>query len=206
VDLYSFDQAYLEGLSAGDPAVEQHFHRYFSELILIKLRARQYTAQTIDDIRQETFLRVFQAIRRQSIRDPQRIGAFVNSVCNNVILEFARSGSRLTYPEGGVPERADERADSERELASREQQAQVRAILGEMTPKNRQLLSAIFLEERSSEEVSERFGVDQNYLRVLLFRARAQFRQKMEQVKKGHTAILKKDEIKRNAGQSGITT
>jgi RNA polymerase sigma-70 factor (ECF subfamily) len=206
VDLYSFDQAYLEGLSAGDPAIEQHFHRYFSELILIKLRARQYSAQAIDDIRQETFLRVFQAIRRQSIRDPQRIGSFVNSVCNNVILEFGRSGARLTFPDEGPPDRADERADAEHELATREEQAQVRSVLEEMSPKNRQLLSAVFLEEQSSEELSERFGVDQNYLRVLLFRARGQFREKMEKRKRGQPSLLKKDEIKRNAGGSGLTT
>ena len=57
----------------------------------------------MEDIRQETFLRVFQAIRRNTIRDPARIGAFVNSVCNNVILEFGRSGSRVTYRRTALP-------------------------------------------------------------------------------------------------------
>jgi len=183
VDFYSFDAVYLDRLAAGDPATELHFSRYFSELILIKLRARQCTRQAIDDIRQETFLRVLQAIRKKGIRDPERIGAFVNSVCNNVVLEFGRSGSRITYMEDGAPEMADERADSERELVTREQQEQVRKVLSEMSPKNRSLLSAVFLEERSSEDVCRQFGVDQNYLRVLLFRARAQFRQTMEKAK-----------------------
>ena len=96
---------------------------------------------------------------------------------------------------------ADERADAERELVTREQQSQVRAILAEMSPKNRQLLSAVFLEERSHEEVCRRFGVDQNYLRVLLFRARAQFRQTMEPRPRVENEIMT-----RNAFASGVTT
>jgi len=177
VQFQSFDQAYLEGLTSGNPEIEQHFHKYFSELILIKLRARQYTRQTIEDIRQETFLRVFQAIRKQAIREPERIGAFVNSVCNNVALEFGRAGSRLTYTDAPDDDVADERADSERELVTRERQEAVREVLKDLPPKNRRLLSQAFLEERPPEEIAAQMGVDRNYLRVLLFRARAQFRE-----------------------------
>ena len=176
----SFDAAYLEGLTSGNPEIEQHFHRYFSELILIKLRARQYPRQAIEDIRQETFLRVLQAIRKQTIREPERIGAFVNSVCNNVALEHGRAGARLSYTDATQEDVADERADSERELVTRERQAAVRSVLKELPPKNRRLLSQVFLEERPPDEVAAQWGVDRNYLRVLLFRARAQFREAMK--------------------------
>ena len=180
MEFYSFDRAYLERLAAADPETERHFTSYFSELILIKLRSRQYGRQAIEDIRQETFLRVLQAIRRNSIREPERIGAYVNSVCNNVVLEFFRADAKLTLMEDGPPDLPDTSADSEQELVSRERQAQVRSVLSRISAKNRQLLSAVFLEERPNAEVCKQFGVDQNYLRVLLFRARAQFRQVME--------------------------
>lgn len=183
MEFYSFDAAYLERLAAGDPEIERHFSEYFSELILIKLRARQYARNVIEDVRQETFLRVLQALRRKGIREPERIGAFVNSVCNNVVLEFGRSGAKLTFTDEGASEVPDDRADSEQELVTREQAAQVRSVLSQMSPKNRQLLSAVFLEERPNEEVCRQFKVDQNYLRVLLFRARAQFRQTMDRRK-----------------------
>jgi RNA polymerase sigma-70 factor (ECF subfamily) len=180
VEFYSFDAAYLERLAAGDPEIERHFSEYFSELILIKLRARQYSRSIIEDVRQETFLRVLQTLRRKGIREPERIGAFVNSVCNNVVHEFDRSGTRLTFTDEGAPEVADDRADSEQELVTREQAAQVRSVLSRMSSKNRALLSAVFLDERPNEEVCQQFKVDQNYLRVLLFRARAQFRETMD--------------------------
>ncbi len=183
MEFFSFDAEYLERLASGDPETERHFTEYFSELILIKLRARQYARNLIDDIRQETFLRVIQAIRKNAIREPQRIGAYVNSVCNNVVLEFGRSGARLTFTDENAPEAVDDQADSEQQLVTREEAAQVRSVLSEMSPKNRKLLSAVFLDERPNEEVCREFHVDQNYLRVLLFRARAQFRQAMEKRK-----------------------
>jgi RNA polymerase sigma-70 factor (ECF subfamily) len=175
VDLYSFDSTYVERLAAGDPAVVEHFNEYFGELIFIKLRARQYSRATIDDIRQETFLRVFQALRNDGIRQPERIGAFVNSVCNNVTLEFGRAGSRITFLDQ-APESADQAIDSERKLIDEERRTHVRRLLAQMPAKNKKLLTALFLEERPAGEVCDEMGIDRGYLRVLLFRARTQLR------------------------------
>jgi RNA polymerase sigma-70 factor (ECF subfamily) len=181
VQFISFDTGYLDRLAAGDPAVEEHFNEYFGELIFIKLRSRQYSRSTIDDIRQETFLRVFQALRREGIRQPERIGAFVSATCNHVVMEFSRAGSRITYTDE-TPDTPDNRVDSERALIDRERRSLVRTLLTRMSRKNQRLLTAVFLEEKPLDEVCGEFGIDRNYLRVLLFRARTQLKQA---VKKG---------------------
>ena len=181
VQFISFDSGYLERLAAGDPAVEEHFNEYFGELIFIKLRSRQYSRSTIDDIRQETFLRVFQALRREGIRQPERIGAFVSTTCNHVVMEFSRAGSRITYTDE-TPDTPDNGVDSERALLDRERRSLVRTLLTKMSRKNQRLLTAVFLEERPLDEVCGEFGIDRNYLRVLLFRVRTQLKQA---VKKG---------------------
>jgi RNA polymerase sigma-70 factor (ECF subfamily) len=175
VDLYSFDSAYVERLAAGDSAVVKHFNEYFGELIFIKLRARQYSSHTIDDIKQETFLRVFQVLRKDGLRHPERIGAFVNTVCNNVTMEFGRAGSRITFLDE-APDSADQTPDSERKMIDQERRAHVHRLLEEMPPKNKRLLTAVFLEERPADEVCDELGIDRGYLRVLLFRARTQLR------------------------------
>jgi RNA polymerase sigma-70 factor (ECF subfamily) len=176
VEFESFDQAYLDRLSAGDPETEGHFNRYFSELLRIKLRARRYTQDVVEDLRQETFLRVVKALRRGEIREAGSIGAFVNSVCKFVIMEHDRAQSKHQPVEEGVAEPRDERADSEQSLFSAERRAMVRAVLESLSPKNRSLLQAAFLEELSTDELCRRFQVEPSYLRVLLFRARQQFR------------------------------
>jgi len=176
VEFISFDEGYVQGLAAGDATTVEHFNRYFGELISIKLRSRQYSAQTIDDVRQETFLRVFQVLRRDGIRQPERIGAFVNSICNNVVMEFGRASSRLTFMDD-PPDQPSYAANADDDMIQRERRAHVRRILEQMPEKNQKLLTAVFLDERPPDEVCAEMGIDRNYLRVLLFRARAQLKQ-----------------------------
>jgi RNA polymerase sigma-70 factor (ECF subfamily) len=52
----------------------------------------------------------------------------------------------------------------------------VRHVLNGLNERDRSLLQAVFLEERDKDEVCTEFGVDRDYLRVLLHRAKASFR------------------------------
>jgi RNA polymerase sigma-70 factor (ECF subfamily) len=141
------------------------------------LRSRLRTLQAIDDVRQEVFLRVFRTIRSaEGIRDGRKLGAFVNSVCNNVVLESFRANGRteaLAEEHEDVP---DEGEDIEQALMSGETHARVRRVLDRLARKDQDLLRALFLEERDKDEVCRAFSVDRNYLRVLLHRAKEKFR------------------------------
>ena len=57
----------------------------------------------------------------------------------------------------------------------------VRAILTRLSERDRSLLKAVFLDERDRDEVCREFGVEREYLRVLLHRAKQEF--KVEYVK-----------------------
>jgi RNA polymerase sigma-70 factor (ECF subfamily) len=111
------------------------------------------------------------------IREPERLGAFVNSVCNNVVLEFLRSDKRHRPAEDEPDARPEAKpSDPEAELMSQETKELVRRILEELPLRDRQILRALFLEERDKDEICAEFGVDRGYLRVLLHRAKNQFR------------------------------
>jgi len=177
VELFAFDRTYVERLRDGDPPTEHHFVSYFEQLLGIKLRARTLASETVDEIRQETFSRVIAALRKQSgIRQPDRFGAFVNSICNNVLLEFYRARSRSQPIEDFHLQKTDKVLDLEGSLLTRESDEYIRQVLGELPEKDRQLLRAIFLEEKDKDEVCRAFGVDRDYLRVLLHRAKDKFK------------------------------
>ncbi|MGA2599597.1 MAG: sigma-70 family RNA polymerase sigma factor [Bryobacteraceae bacterium] len=181
MDVTSFNQEYLQRLRDGDPETQRHFTRYFGELLNIKLRNRVRSPHLIEEVRQETFLRVLLIVRRDGIAHPDRLGAFVNSVCNNVVLEVFRNETRsLPMPES-VPEVMDEAPNPETAAFSIEQKSQIRRILDALPAKDRDLLRQIFLEERDKDEVCKTFQVDREYLRVLLHRAKARFRAALEQ-------------------------
>lgn len=174
----TFDEAYVERLRDGDFRTQEHFVAYFSELIQLKLRSRLHSPQAIEDVRQETFARVFAALRREGkIRQPDRLGAFVNSLCNNVLLEYYRASQRDTSLEDEEDQDFPAKdVDIFGSVAAKQMGEKVRAILDELPERDRRLLREIFLEERDKDDVCRDFGVDRDYLRVLLHRAKQSFK------------------------------
>ena len=176
--LHDFDEAYLRRLAAGDPATEGHFIEYFGALIRIKLRRRLRQREWIEDICQETFLRVLRAVRSpgEGVRHAERLGAYVHAVCNNVMLEHFRASTRHPQIAEGAPEAPDRGVGAEASLLGSEQLARVRRVIDGLPDKDRRVLRALFVEERDKDELCAELGVDRGYLRVLLHRAKQQFK------------------------------
>ena len=66
--------------------------------------------------------------------------------------------------------------DREAELIEEQKRECVRRVVSGMEKRERDILTAIYFNERSKAAVCDEFGVDQGYLRVLLHRAREKFR------------------------------
>jgi RNA polymerase sigma-70 factor (ECF subfamily) len=171
---HSFDQDYLRRLASGD-AAWNIISAPILETPLLKLRARIRSTQLIEDIRQETLLRVLRMVRMKGVEHPERFGAFVSGVCSNVMMELLRGEMRH---EGFSSEfePADDRVDLEALLVNQQRRRQVDRILEELPQKDRELLRMFFLEERDKNEICERLKVRKDYLRVLLHRAKSRFR------------------------------
>lgn len=176
-DTVVFDEDYVRRLAAGDPLAERHFCAYFGELVLIKLRGRVRSRELIEDIRQETFLRVLRNIRANGIEHPERLGAYVLAVCNNVMLEFFRSESRFSEMNEESSVVLDPKPAADETFVTAERKQHVLRVLKELPEKDGELLRLVFLEEADKDGVCRRFGVDRDYLRVLLHRARGRFKE-----------------------------
>ena len=175
---FEFDRAYLDRLASGDAETERHFTRYFDDLLSIKLRSRLRSSAQVEDARQETFLRVMNALRQPGgIQSPGGFGAFVNSVCNNVLFETYRAHSRTTPLEDETSAALrDPGVDAETSVAIDEDRARVRDVIETLPPKEKQLLQWLFFEECDKDEVCRRLGIDRDYLRVLIHRAKLRFK------------------------------
>lgn len=194
LQFHSFDARYIGNLCAGDRETQEHFVGYFTELLKLKLRSRLQSPHAIEDVCQETFARVFSVLRRDGgLRQPERLGAFVNTTCNHVLFEEYRSSGRSeSLDEEGKPEPVAGGANAHEVVASQQMKRKVREILLDLAPRDRHLLKAVFLEERDRDEVCRQFGVEREYLRVLLHRAKQEF--KIEYVKRlGHPPPLGAD-------------
>lgn len=174
----TFDGSYVERLRRGDEAAEAHFVRYFSDLIFLKLRSRLRSPEAIEDVRQETFARALALIRSdKGIRQAERLGPLVNSICNNVLFEQYRSDGRAAPLEEETAAALTGKApDALASLISHETQTRVRSVLNTLSERDRCLLRALFLEERDKDDLCREMGVNREYIRVLLHRAKLSFR------------------------------
>lgn len=191
MQLYSFNAGYVESLCAGDPSAQEHFACYFTELLQLKLRSRLQSPQAIEDVRQETLARVLTVLRKDGgLHQPERLGAFVNQVCNHVLSEHYRAAGGCEFLDAKqCPEPVSMDADALETAAAGQIKDKVREILLGLSPQDRLLLKAVFLDERDRDEVCREFGVDRDYLRVLLHRAKQEF--KAEYLKKiGNMMLL----------------
>jgi RNA polymerase sigma-70 factor (ECF subfamily) len=174
-----FDASYLKRLQEGDPQTQEHFVAYFGELIQKKLRAKVSSPQAVADLCQETFVRVFKVVRTGGgIRHPERFGPFVIAVCNHVLMEHYRSSKREDPLEDEDSDMFPDHhsIDPLNSVIDKQNVQIVGRILETLTEKERRVLKEVFFDERDKDDVCRDFGVDRDYLRVLVHRAKQSFK------------------------------
>ena len=149
---YEFDREYIERLVAAEPETERHFTRYFGELLTLK--------------------------QKGGLATPESLGAFVNSVCNNVLFEMYRTGARTT-PLDEEFDAPEDRATADTALMAAEERDKVREALAGLPKKEKDLLRWLFFEERDKDDICREMNIDRNYLRVLVHRAKTRFRDRL---------------------------
>jgi len=172
MELFSFDDDYVGRLRMGDRATEEHFYAYFRDLLLVKLRRKLRSMSAVDEVRQEVFMRVLQ--RLDQVRDGRKFGAFVNTTCNLVLMEYYRAESRESAldedQEIAIADASEAMIDAGRT------RVRVRRALEQLEPRDAEILRAVFLEEGDKDEICRRYNIERGYLRVLLHRAKEKFR------------------------------
>jgi RNA polymerase sigma-70 factor (ECF subfamily) len=182
VERQEFTPDYVQGLAQGDEAIERHFAFYFGRFLIGKLRPKLRAQHAIDDVCQETFLRVLRLLRNQgTLDDPARLGGFVNSVCNHVLWEHYRAGVRFTPLFESAADQTPAEFSPESALIDEEMQRQVLEVLDELPSKDREILRLFFFEDLDADEISQLWSLKRGHVRVLLHRAKNRFRKALSQ-------------------------
>jgi len=127
----------------------------------------------VDDLVQESLVRFFRAEQRQLIRNTDELGAFLNGVCRNVILEYRRRIRRepSVDPDTPIPDRG---VRPEAEIL--EMRDAIDNGLKELAERDRVILRALYLEGKEKEDICREWGMSDAQFRVVLFRAKERFR------------------------------
>jgi RNA polymerase sigma-70 factor (ECF subfamily) len=179
LEFQTFDASYLNKLRSSDLTTERHFVNYFGELITLKLRSRLQSPEAVEDVKQETFARFFTLLRKDSgVREAERLGSLVNSICNHVLFEYYRAGKR-TEPLDDVAavNLLDKQTDALDRVISSETSDDVHKVLNGLAERDRKVLRSLFVEERDKDTVCREMGISREYIRVLVHRAKKAFRE-----------------------------
>ena len=125
-----------------------------------------------EDVRNETLIRVVEAIRAGRLAEPQALPSFVLSTARNVIREFTRQGRRA--------EPIDDRdfTASGREPHSEHALRQaIEWVIRRLKPRERTFLRLYYYEELPKAEISRQLGIPDERLRLVKSRALKSFRE-----------------------------
>lgn len=177
--IFRFDEDYLLALTNRREDAVQHLISHFSTPVKSKLRAQLQSPELREDAFQETFRRVFNYFQAgKTLENPASLPGFVYAVCHNTALELLRSNPRHQQSGYKIYDPTDPALNPEDRMVAEERKQIVRRILRELRQKDRELLERVFLDEEDKDLVCKQLGVDRNYLRVLLYRARVRMRRR----------------------------
>jgi RNA polymerase sigma-70 factor (ECF subfamily) len=126
-----------------------------------------------DDVVQETVARFLAACKAGKVRKPEAPGAFLHGTCKNVILEYRR---RIWREDPFEPDTHDSAQTRPPDAEFMELSDAIDAGLEQMSDRDRLVLRAFYLEERTKQEICQDTGIPEEQFRVILFRAKERLR------------------------------
>jgi RNA polymerase sigma-70 factor (ECF subfamily) len=155
------------------------FEKYSSRVFYLALRELRSHADA-EDVRAETFLRVFQAIRNQQVRTPDSLSSFILGTARNIILETLRSPHRAAN-EREVPDVPSPELDP---ALDEDVRHAIAVTIQRLKPKEREFLRLYYYEDLPKQEIARRIGIDEERVRLLKHRCLKSFREIYQRLKK----------------------
>src|SRR5579863_726198 len=139
---------------------------------------RQLGPQELDDKVHDTFVVVVQAIRRGELREPERLMGFVRTIVRRQVaahIDKVVHNRRDQVELDSNIRVADPRENPEQSAIFRQRVALIERVLGELSGRDREILTRFYLQEESQEEICTEMDLTETQFRLLKSRAKARF-------------------------------
>jgi RNA polymerase sigma-70 factor (ECF subfamily) len=164
-------------IRADDSTALEQLYRIFARGIKYQI-CRQLGPQDLDDKVHDCFLIVVEAIRRDELREPDRLMGFVRTVVRRQIAAYIetviQNRRQMTELETGRIV-ADFGRDPENSIMDREEEDLAYRVLRGISRRDREILVRFYLREESQETICEKMNLTETQFRLLKSRAKARF-------------------------------
>lgn len=163
-------------IRAGDSAAIAELYQLVSAS-LRSLLGRKLWGRNVEDKLHDTFIAVVDAIRRDEIREPERLPGFIRTVASRQAVAEIRSGTRIHALEldSIMGFMSDPAIGPEQEVLEHERAAIGARILRSLPSRQRDILHRFYLEEQPPERICAEMGLTATQFRLLKSRAKARF-------------------------------
>lgn len=163
-------------IAADDPSAIDELYRLLCRGIRFLL-ARQVGWQGADDKVHDTLVIVVQAIQKGTLRDPQRLMGFVQTVVRRQVTAHIGHAVRNRNGEndrnlGALP---DHRDNPEESLEYRQKIELMKSVLRQLSAREQEILTRFYLHEQTPERICEEMSLTQTQFRLLKSKAKARF-------------------------------
>jgi RNA polymerase sigma-70 factor, ECF subfamily len=159
----------VERIAAGDPAADAELAGRFHPRLVVMLAVRTRDREAGRDLAQETMIAVLGALRKNQLREPERLAGFVHGIARNILNNYFRQRQaqppavELT-PESASFVPADDLERGERERA-------LRQGLGQLDADDRAVLTMTLVDDLKPGEIARRLGLTPEVVRTRKSRA-----------------------------------
>jgi RNA polymerase sigma-70 factor (ECF subfamily) len=159
----------VERIAAGDPAADAELAHRFDQRIQVMMTVRTRDRETARDLAQESMIAALGALRKNQLREPERLAGFVYGIARNVLNNYFRR--RRAQPP--AVELTEESASflPEDDLESGERERALRQGLGQLEADDRAILVMTLVDDLKPGEIARRLGLSSEVVRTRKSRA-----------------------------------
>ena len=151
-------------IRAGDRLAEDEFVATYHRGLLLIATARTRDREAARDLTQEILMAVLKALREGTLRDAEKLSAFVQGTARNLINNYLREKARRLECDLRPDDAPTKDAVEELELADK--QRLIHRELEGFSPVDRQILLLSLVDGHSLLEVAQRLGLSHDAVRA----------------------------------------
>lgn len=190
-DSYETPAAIAAGIRSGDKNAETALVKKYSRTLLYVLEKRTADSERAKDLCQDTLQLLLEKLRKESINEPDKLGAYIQRTAINLfIAEERKARRRKTYTNSELIDlHAAEDANQLHDLVEKRTQDSVRKYISELdNDRDRLILYRYYVDEADKAEVCSELELSRRHFDRVISRARTRLKKLIES--RGDESVL----------------
>lgn len=180
---FETSEAIVAGIVEGDRLAEKAMVEKYRKPLVFIIERRTNNRENAKDILQDTFLIVLQKLRTEPLKDPSKLGAYLQRTAINLhIGEVRKSIRRNTTTDSELIDAyAESEGDQHQKLVDERAKIAVKKLLSELhNERDRNILTLYYIQEGEKDAICEELELSLRHFDRVISRARSRFKELMD--------------------------